>query len=128
MGTRQVTHIRASNSSSSTSAPPSHASSSAVTHLASKSKATGPRTTALNNVTVNNISTLQSKNKRMPIGKADILQRANTGELSDEDDSHERQAALESPEKGVESRKSSKVSQLIHVLPVLISVIRLKSK
>ncbi|KAF8799970.1 hypothetical protein BYT27DRAFT_7217329 [Phlegmacium glaucopus] len=31
-----------------------------------------------------------------------------TGKLSDEDDSHERQAAFKSPEKGVESQKSSK--------------------
>ncbi|KAF8804342.1 hypothetical protein BYT27DRAFT_7340272, partial [Phlegmacium glaucopus] len=99
---RSTTGTRASNASHPAPAPTSHASSLAVTHSAPKSKEVAqPQTTILNNVTART-------SKRANTGEEGDLEFVITGELSDEDDSRERQAALKSPEKGAESQKSSK--------------------
>jgi hypothetical protein len=70
------------------------------------------RTTTLNNVAVTKTTTLKKKGK----GKTDDMVLASVPiSLSDEDDSQERDVALNSPEKGKDFRKSSKVRMITQI-------------
>jgi len=71
-----------------------------------QNRSTHNRTTASNNVAVTKSTTLKKKSK-VKTEDMDLLSVPIV--LSDEDDSRERDVALNSPEKGKDFRESSKV-------------------
>ena len=64
------------------------------------------QTTASNNVSITKTTTLKKKSKLKTEDMGSLLAPIS---LSDEDDSREREVALNSPEKGKDFQKSSKV-------------------